>query len=220
MTDHLEDDLRDALTRMSGAVRPTVGASDTIHAGVRRSRRRRALGTAVGTAGLVVAVAAGGSALTRAASEQTPVEPVPATSSASSASSASPVDAGEAATEPPLVCYLQRLVVGDAITLAELRDQKRVVGQVRALSSVQVRHAETTPIGVVALVVDVSGDADLRADPSVVARLRELGVAHVREWDPAAAAAGTGAAAQVRRVITQTVRITVRDGRECRSGGR
>ncbi|WP_341927180.1 hypothetical protein [Nocardioides psychrotolerans] len=217
MTDHLEDDLRDALTRMSGAVRPTVGACDTIHAGVRRSRRRRALGTAVGTAGLVVAVAAGGSALTRTASEQTPVEPVPVTSSASSAS---PVDVGEAATEPPLVCYLQRLVVGDAITLAELRDQKRVVGQVRALSSVQVRHAETTPIGVVALVVDDSGDADLRADPSVVARLRELGVAHVREWDPAAAAAGTGAAPQVRRVITQTVRIAVRDGQECRSGGR
>lgn len=213
MTDHLEDDLRDALTRMSGAVRPTVGASDTIHAGVRRSRRRRALGTVVGTAGLVVAVAAGGSALTRTASEQTPVEPVPATTSASPAAAVEP-------TDPPLVCALQQLVVGDAITLAELRDQKRVVGQVRALSSVQVRHAETTPIGVVALVVDDSDDADLRADPSVVARLRELGVAQVREWDPAAAAAGTGAAAQVRRVITQTVRITVRDAQECRSDGR
>lgn len=213
MTDHLEDDLRDALTRMSGAVRPTVGASDTIHAGVRRSRRRRALGTVVGTAGLVVAVAAGGSALTRTASQQTPVEPVPATTSAS------PVDAVEP-TDPPLVCALQRLVVGDAITLAELRDQKRVVGQVRALSSVQVRHVETTPIGVVALVVDDSGDEDLRADPAVVARLRELGVAQVREWDPAAAEAGTGAAAQVRRVITRTVRITVRDAQECRSSGR
>lgn len=79
--------------------------------------------------------------------------------------------------------------------------QRRVVARLDALSAVEVRHAAPTALGVVALVVDRSGDLDLRVDPDVRARLRAAGVAHAYEWDPSARSVGVDAAGQVARAV-------------------
>jgi hypothetical protein len=200
MNDTPQDELRDALQRMSGAVRPTAGAADTVHAGVRRSRRRRALGTIIGTAGLVMAIAAGGHALAGSDPGPRQVQPEPATSS--------PSAKGEL-----FECSTESRVLSDTTTIADLEQQQRIVRRLSALSSVRVRHAGPSPLGVVALVVDDSGDLDSHADPAVVTQLQELGAAHVFEWDPSMASVGVDADGQIRQVLQWLLQPAISDVR-------
>ncbi|MDP2775344.1 MAG: hypothetical protein Q8O61_17460 [Nocardioides sp.] len=210
MNDTPGDELRDALQRMSGAVRPTVGAADTIHAGVRRSRRRRALGTVVGTAGLVMAVAAGGYALAASDTGPRQVQPAPADSSLSPSAPAAD-ELFECATEHPVFTRATPPV-------PDLAEQQRTVQQLYAMSSVQVRHAAPTRLGVVALVVDDSGDPDSYAEPDVVAQLRAAGASHVYEWDPSIASAGVDADGQVRQVLQWRLDPAIGDVRRATRG--
>jgi hypothetical protein len=209
MDDTPEDKLREALQRMSGAVRPTANAGDSIHAGVRRSRRRRALGTVIGTvigtAGLVIVVAAGGHALAGSGAAPRRVQPEPATSSPSPHAQ-------------PFECSRESRVFGDAKPIADLDQQQEVVRRLYALSSVQVRYAAPSPLGVVALVVDHSGDLDSYADPAVVTQLQEVGAAHVFEWDPSIASAGVDADGQVNQVLSWLLDPAIRDVRRATRG--
>jgi hypothetical protein len=79
--------------------------------------------------------------------------------------------------------------------------QRRVAERVAELDFPRVRHAAPTALGVVALVDDLIGDADLRADPAVAERLARFGVAHTYEWDPSSSGVGIDRAGQVRRVL-------------------
>jgi hypothetical protein len=85
--------------------------------------------------------------------------------------------------------------------IPDLAAQLRVVKRVAGLGRLRVRHAAPTALGVVALVHDRTGDADLRPTPAVAARLARLGVAHTYEWDPSLPGVGVGKAGQVRRVL-------------------
>lgn len=205
MNDTPEDELREALRRMSGAARPTAGAADTIHVGVRRSRRRRALGAIVGTAGLVVAVVAGAHALAGSGPGPRQVRPEPATSSKSAQSEL-------------FECPTQSRALTGTRTIADLGRQRQIVRRLSALSSVQVRYAAPTSLGVVALVIDASGDPDLYADPAVVTRLQEAGAAHVFEWDPSLASVDVDADGQVRGVLQSLLRPAIRDVRRATRG--
>ncbi len=200
-----EDELRDALQRMSGAVRPTANAADTVHAGVRRSRRRRALGAIVGTAGLVIVVAAGGHALAGSGTGPRQVQPDPATSSPT-------------ADAELFECSRESRVFSEAKPIADLDQQQQVVRRLAALRSVQVRYAALSPLGVVALVVDGSGDRDWLADPSVVTQLEGLGAAHVFEWNPTAASVGVDADGQVRQVLSWLLEPAIGDVRRATRG--
>lgn len=205
MTDGSENELRDALLRMSVAVRPMGSAAETIHAGVRRSRRRRALSTIVGTAGLVAAVAAGSYSLAGPGTGPRQVQPDPATSS--------PSGHGDL-----FRCSTESRVVNDPPTITDLEQQQAIVRQLLALSSVQVRHAAPSPLGVVALVVDDSGDPDSHADPVVVAQLQEAGAAHVFEWDPSMASVAVDADGQVLRVLQWLLQPAIDDVRRATRG--
>ncbi|MDO9494558.1 MAG: hypothetical protein Q7J48_02545 [Nocardioides sp.] len=209
MNDTPGDDLRDALQRMSGALRPTVGAADTIHAGVRRSRRRRALGTVVGTAGLVIAIAAGGYAL--AGSDTGSRQLQPATASSPPPSASDPGELFECATEHPVFTTTPP-------PIPDLVEQQRTVRQLYAISSVQVRHAAPSHLGVVALVADNNVDPDSYANPYFVTQLRAAGASHVYEWDPSIASAGVDADGQVRVVLGRLLDPAISDVRRATRG--
>lgn len=200
MNETPEDDLHDALRRMSGSLRPTVHAPRAIHARVRRARRRRAFGTAFGVAGLVVAIAVGSQSLAGSGPTPRPVQPRPAT-------------AAPSPQDQLFECPTESRVFTETTTIADLETQQQVLRRLTTLSSVQVRHAAPSPLGVVALVVDDSGDPDSYADPAVVAQLREVGVAHVFEWDPTAATAGMDADGQVRQVLQWLLQPALNDVR-------
>jgi hypothetical protein len=200
-----DDDLREALQRMSAAVRPRAAASDTVHAGIRRSRRRRALGAIAGTAGLVAAIAVGGHALAGSGPAPRQVQPDPATASPS-------------AHAELFECSRESRVFSEAEPIADLDEQQEVVRRLSALSSVQVRYAAPSPLGVVALVVDHTGDSDLYADAAVAAQLREVGAAHVFEWDPSIASAGVDADGQIRQVLQWLLEPAFREVRRATRG--
>lgn len=199
MNETPEDDLHDALRRMSGSLRPTVHAPSAIHARVRRARRRRAFGTAFGAAGLVVAIAVGSQSLAGSGPTPRPGKP--------------PATAAPSAQDQLFECPTENRVFTETTTIVDLEAQQQVVRRLTTLSSVQVRHAAPSPLGVVALVVDDSGDPDSYADPAVVAQLREVGVAHVFEWDPTAATAGVDADGQVRQVLQWLLQPALNDVR-------
>ena len=199
-----EDELHDALRRMSGALRPTVHAPSAIHARVRRARRRRALGTACAAAGLVAVIAVGAQSLSGSAQTPRPVSP--------------PATAAPSAQDRLFECPTENQMLTETPTIVDLEAQQRVLRRLSTLSSVQVRHAAPSPLGVVALVEGDSRDPDPSVPPGVVAQLREVGVAHVFEWDSTLATAGVDADGQVRQVLQWLLQPAFNDVRSATRG--
>lgn len=197
------DEWRTELVRMSAAVRPAEGATELIRAGVRRSRRRRALGAVAGGVAAVTALAVGGSVVAGVGAD--PVGMLP----------------GSVTTSPSaslFECETESKALGPGPGIADLSEQERVVERLLAISSVQVRHAAPSPLGVVAFVDDASGDMDAYADPAVVTGLKNAGAAHVYEWDPSLASAGTEADEMVGLVVGWLLEPAVRDVRRATRG--
>lgn len=197
------DEWRTELVRMTAAVRPTEGATDRIREGLRRSRRRRALGAVAGGMAAVTVLAVGGSVV--AGVGWGPVGTLPG--SVTRTPSASLFE-----------CETKSKALGPGPVIADLSEQERAVERLLALSSVQVRHAAPSPLGVVAFVDDASGDMDAYADPAVVARLKNAGAAHVYEWDPSMAPEGTEAEEMEGLVAGWLLEPAVRDVRRATRG--
>lgn len=193
-----DEDWMRGMRDWAGGIRPVGDVVGTVGDGVRRRRRQRA-GVVAGTcaAVLVAATAVGVAALPGPAGDRrTP--PAPAAAEFS--------------------CPTESRIFTERPPIADLDEQERVVERIGRLSSVWVRHAEPTALGVVALVGDASGDEGLRADPQVADRLRRLGVAHVYEWDPTISSAGVDAAGQVERVVGWSLDPAYRDVRRATRG--
>lgn len=155
----------DELRRMAGALQPTGAARGEILEGVRRARRRRAVGM---TAGAVVAVAVVGVGAAVMPGVLRSNESGPATQSPTVTST----------TELELFdCALQHKVSGPAPPIEGLEEQQDIVRRISSARWVgfTVRHASPTALGVVAF---AQGDLE-------TARrfLTDEGVTYVHAWD-------------------------------------
>lgn len=197
-----DDGIIHELRRASRAVVPAPDATAMVRAGLARKRRRRALTTVAGSVAGVALLGVGlGVALPGGTGPDRPLPQTPASPSVSTTTGSAEFTCptGDEPQEAPPV--------------PDLAAQERLVRQLATLDSVKVEYAAPTALGVVALVQDDSGDLDLRADPTVAARLQRAGVAHVYEWEPGASAVGLDADGQVRRVAGWVLDPAMRDVR-------
>lgn len=198
-----DDEWMGGLREWAGGIRPVGDVVGAVHDGVRRRRRRRAGFVAGASAAVLVAATAVGVAALPGTDDDRGAPSPAATSGVPSTA---------------FTCPTESRVFTNRTPIADLEEQEQVVSLVSRLSSVWVRHAEPTALGVVALVGDDSGDDDLWADPQVADQLRRLGVAHVYEWDPTMADAGVDAAGQVRQVVGWSLDPAYRDVRRATRG--
>lgn len=193
MTDDWMDDLQD----WAGGVRPVGDPVAPVRHAVRRRRWRRAVLASGGAAVLVAATSIGITALPGASSDRGGPPPPAATSA--------PVETRFSCGDNP--------VFGDPPPIPDREAQQQVVERLGRLSSIWVRHAEATAMGVVALVGESSGDVGSTVAPEVVDRLRGLGASLVYEWDPTSASTGVDASGQVRGVLGWALDRTFREVR-------
>lgn len=198
-----DDEWMRGLRDWAGGIRPVGDVVGAVSDGVRRRRRRRA-GFVAGTSAavLVAGMAVGVAALPGSDDGRGAPSPTATSGEPSSA----------------FTCPTESRVFTGRRPIPDLEEQDQVVSLISRLSSVWVRHAEPTALGVVALVGDDSGDEDLWADPQVADQLQRLGVARVYEWDPSAAETGVDGAGQVRRVLGWGVDPAYRDLRRATRG--
>ncbi|MFS3128794.1 hypothetical protein ACLM5J_10355 [Nocardioides sp. Bht2] len=116
------------------------------------------------------------------------------------------------ATLPASACPDPLDALGTPPPIDDLAEQKELIFTLHTLSSVLVVHAEPTPLGVVALVADETGDQDYFAEPTVAQRLKQLGVGVVYEWIPRGEEGGS-AKEQVRQAIQWSLQDAISDVR-------
>lgn len=189
------------MRRTAAAIAPTPEAGAVVRERTVRLRRRRAVSAGAGTAALVVLVGLGLPALVADRSRPDD-QPSPG-----------PADTSPSTDSSTFTCPQGLDGLGDPPPIPDLADQQRVIDQLAQLSSIQVRHAEATALGVIALVDDDSGDLDYWADPSIAERLSRLGVAHTYEWRPESGS-GDEASDQVRQVVLWELYPVLREVRQ------
>lgn len=203
MTEPFEDDWMDALRRSADDVRPVGDVVTPVRDGVRRRRRRRAGVGAAGAAAVVVVTAVAVAALPGSDRGAAPTPPVATERPPASDEPADPDPQAE------FSCPMMSRVFDQTPPIPDLAEQQAVVDTLSRFSSIRVRHAEPTAMGVVALVDDTSGDTDHLAEPDVVDRLKRAGAAYVYEWDSIAADTDLDASGQVGRVLGWQVQPAV-----------
>lgn len=181
---------------------PMPEAMPRLRGAVTRRRRSRATTVAAGTVAALgicgIAVALNQSDAPRSEGDLAAPASDPATSTPDPApTSPCPEPLDTLGTPPPI---------------PDLAAQEELIVTLRTLSSVFIAHAEPTPLGVIALVADESGDQDYLADPKVVQRLKRLGVGLVYEWIPKGEDGGS-AREQVRQAIQWSLQDAISDVR-------
>jgi len=210
------DDWSDELGRLAESIAPMPAATALVHEQVRRRQRRRAVVAVLASAAAVAAVAGTGFALSRP-SAVAPAGPVAQSSSPTTVETTSPSGPGPQPfllddfwEEPkPGDCpELSKVFDPDAAPpIPDLAEQQRIVQEISAQvrNAYQVRFAQATPLGVVAL---VTGNVDFAKE-----QLGDAGVSLVYEWDRSGPEVGLDEEGQVGQVLAWQLDPVVRDVR-------
>jgi hypothetical protein len=194
----MTDDWMDELRRADGALLPTGAAGDVVRRGVAKRRRRRAaVATGSGAGAVLTAV---GLALIPGLT----VNPYPDRDSDSVPATE---DATGDVTEPGLFdCPTDHRVFTDQTPpIADEARQQRTIDRLSGLVTPEfsMRYAETSPLGVIALV-----EGDERA---AMRYLEPEGVTHVQPWDPSGPSVDLDERAQVRQVLSWEIDPVLRE---------
>lgn len=181
--DEPAQDWTDELRRAHGALVPTGSAGEAVRRGVARRRRRRAAVSAGGAAAVVAAALVGTALLPDADAGRAPA----ADESASTMPTAEP-----ALFDCPTD---HRVFTEEPPPIEDEARQQRTVDRISGLATREfsMKYAETSPLGVIAL---VEGD-----EGAAMRYLRPEGVDLVQPWDPSGPGVGLDEHAQVEQVI-------------------